>query len=145
MRHQNGEGPDHRGDGVEARGLEQLGRRLEVLATTETSTGQDRAVRAEIIGSDQCAVEGLSARGASPVLALCRSLIRAGFNSARPLCAYRGDVLALSVRSIGEASRLRISSHGVGFERLPECTGGAPVRQNAPTVVGPWAGDGGTL
>jgi hypothetical protein len=33
----------------------------------------------------------------------------------------------LRVRSIGEAAQLRVASHGVGFERLPGCTGASPI------------------
>ncbi len=38
-------------------------------------------------------------RGASPVLALCRKLLVAGIDQARPLHAYRGEVLCLIIRS----------------------------------------------
>jgi hypothetical protein len=62
-------------------------------------------------------------------LALARLLIEAGHDPATPLEAWRGETLCLRVRSIGEGARLRIASHGVGFERLPECTGSPPVRQ----------------
>ena len=51
MHYQNGEGPDHRSGGVEARELEQLGRRLEVLPTAEKSLRQVRVIRAEIVGA----------------------------------------------------------------------------------------------
>ena len=88
-------------------------------------------IRAALIGSNHCEAEGITApRGSVPVLALCRALIEAGHDPNRPLHAYRGDVLALSVRSIGQGARLRVASHGVGFERLPECTEGSPIREN---------------
>jgi len=98
---------------------------------------------ATLAGSNGCDAEGITAHGSAPVLGLCRELVAAGHNPDRPLHAYRGDMLALAVRSIGEGAQLRIASHGVGFERLPGCTGGPPVRQNASTVVG-GAGDGDT-
>jgi hypothetical protein len=44
-----------------------------------------------------------------------------------PLEASRGFTLCLRVRSIGEGARLRIATHGVGFERVPECTAGPPA------------------
>jgi hypothetical protein len=72
-------------------------------------------------------------RCSAPVLALCRRLIEAGHEPERSLYAYRGAVL---VRSIGEAARLRIATHGVGFEPLPECT------QKAQAAAGLGAGDG---
>jgi hypothetical protein len=48
----------------------------------------------------------------SPVLALCRKLVEAGYPSSADLEAYRGDVLALRVRSIGEAARLEVTGSG---------------------------------
>ena len=84
-------------------------------------------IRAELFGADCCAGLGLEARGAAPVLALCRKLVEAGHDPALALDAYRGDVLCLRIRSIGEGARLRIASHGVGFEPLQGCTGASPV------------------
>lgn len=76
------------------------------------------AVVAEITGSDTCAALGVSAVSATPILVLCRKLIEAGYDPATPLEAWRGDVLCLTVRSIGEAAALEINSHGSGFVRL---------------------------
>jgi hypothetical protein len=45
---------------------------------------------------------------------------------------FRGETLALIVRSIGEAARLRIGSHGVGFEADPACGASPPIAPNAP-------------
>jgi len=64
MVHQNGEGPAHRIGGGEARELEQLGRRLEVLLTAEESLRQDRIIRAELFGDDRCSAEGITVRAA---------------------------------------------------------------------------------
>jgi hypothetical protein len=64
------------------------------------------AIRAELIGSDRCSGLGMTARGTTPVLALCRLLIEAGNDLATPLEAWRGDVLCLRIRSIGEGARL---------------------------------------
>jgi hypothetical protein len=41
-----------------------------------------------------------------------------------PLEVWRGPVLCLQVRSIGEAAQLRVATHGVGFERLRGCVAG---------------------
>jgi hypothetical protein len=49
------------------------------------------------------------------VLALCRALVGAGYDPGRPLHVYRHRTLALTVRSIGEGARLRVSAHGTGF------------------------------
>ena len=66
-------------------------------------------IRANITGSDRCQAEGIAVRGAAPVLAMCRKLLDAGYDPARPLHAYRGDALALKVRSIGEGAKLTVN------------------------------------
>ena|SRR5436305_11340895 len=95
----------------------------------------DGPIHATLIGSSRCEALGITARGSAPVLAFCRALVAAGHNPQRPLHVYRGDVLALVVGSIGDGARLRVATHGVGFEGIPGCTGGPPVRQNGPTIV----------
>ena len=83
----------------------------------------DRSViRAVIEGAEQCTALGQRVQASTPVLALCRELIAAGHDPSRPLHAYRDGVLALRVRSIGEAARLRVATHGVGFEADKKCT-----------------------
>jgi hypothetical protein len=74
-------------------------------------------IRAALIGSHRCEAEGISVCAAAPVLALCRKLVSAGHDPRRPLHAYRGNVLALRVRSIGEGMQLAIAGDGVGFRR----------------------------
>ena len=44
-----------------------------------------RTIRGELDGSEQCSAAGITARGTAPVLQLCRLLVRAGVNPARPL------------------------------------------------------------
>jgi hypothetical protein len=68
-------------------------------------------------GQPQASALGITAQAAAPVLALCRKLVAAGFDPNTPLEAY-GDrnVLALKVRSIGEAAQLRVNSKGNSFE-----------------------------
>ena len=95
-----------------------------------------RPVRAQLIGAGRCVVDGYTTRGHAPILAMCRQLIAAGYDPRSPLLAYRGDTLALRVRSIGDAAELRVAPHGVGFERLPECTGASLVRQNGSDLSG---------
>ena len=75
------------------------------------------AIRAEI-GSGRCSTLGMTARSTAPVLALCRALVTAGQDPNRPLHAYRGDVLCLRVRSIGEGARLAIEDDRYGRPRL---------------------------
>jgi hypothetical protein len=92
---------------------------------------------ATLVGSGRCAAFGVTGCGSAPILALCRALVAAGHDPHRPLHVYRDGSLALVVRSIGEGALLRIATHGVGFERIPKCTGGPPARQIAPTRVRP--------
>jgi hypothetical protein len=75
-------------------------------------------IRAEIFGFDRCEAEGHTVKASAPVLAMCRELIAAGFDPGRPLQAYRGNVLCLKVRSIGEGAMLDCQDGG-GF-RLRE-------------------------
>ena len=83
----------------------------------------------QLVGSDIATALGLTAQSSSPVLLLCRELVAAGYDPATPMHVVRGDTLALIVRSIGEAIRLRIGSHGVGFEADPQCGARPPMRR----------------
>jgi hypothetical protein len=89
---------------------------------------QTQALRAELAGSDQCAAAGITARGAAPVLRLCRLLIAAGHDPRRRLEVYRGAVLALRVRSIGEAAALEINSKGTRFVAARPVRTASPAR-----------------
>src|SRR5215471_8745046 len=88
------------------------------------------SIQAELIGSDCCSALGITERSSTPVLTICRRLVQAGHHRATPLEVYRGEVLCLRVRSIGEGAGLRVGTHGVGFERSSECTAASPMRQN---------------
>jgi hypothetical protein len=98
-------------------------------------TEHETVIRAELIGSNRCAALGMTVSATAPVMALCRQLIAAGHDPGLPLEAWRGPILCLRVRSIGEAAELRLATHGGGFERLPGyaagCTIASPVRENA--------------
>ena len=97
-------------------------------------TEHETVIRAELFGSDACAALGVAVCATAPVLALCRRLVAAGYDPALPLEAWRGPALCLRVRSIGEASQLRVATHGLGFEHLHGCAAGctaaSPMRQN---------------
>jgi hypothetical protein len=81
-------------------------------------------IRAELVGDDKALACGQVAVSSTPLLALCRLLVAAGYDPATPLEAYRGETLCLTVRAIGEAARLEIGSHGKGFKlRPPEFKG----------------------
>ena len=93
-------------------------------------------IRAELSGSDCASACGVAVRNGSPVIALCRQLIAAGYDSATPLEAYRGAILCLHVRSIGETAGLEIAAHGVGFRKRGRANeDGAPYGDEKPTEV----------
>ena len=87
-------------------------------------------IYAELSGGDKCSALGITAHGTSPILALCRLLIGARYDPSRPLHAYRGEILCLRVRSIGEAARLEVTPKGTGFVRRLAVRPAPPVRQN---------------
>jgi hypothetical protein len=45
------------------------------------------AIDAELFNSDECRACGITTHNDSPVLAMCRALIDAGYDSSRPLHA----------------------------------------------------------
>jgi len=97
--------------------------------------GNTQVIRAELIGSDTCTAVGLTVRVGTPVLTLCRRLIDVGYDAATPLLVYRGEVLALTIRSIGQAARLEINAKGTGFTCHRAVRTAPPVRRNAPAHV----------
>jgi len=74
-----------------------------------------QVVRAELVGDTVCRAEGVTVCSHTPILELCRGLIRAGINPARGLHCHRDGVLCVTVRSIGEAAALELNSKGTGF------------------------------
>lgn len=95
-----------------------------------TNNQTPRPQQEPITGSTVCTAAGITVNLSSPVLALCRALVAAGYDPATPLHAYRGDVLCLTVRSIGEGAKLKVNGPGTGFIRAPERSPAAPVRLN---------------
>jgi hypothetical protein len=71
-------------------------------------------IRATLIGSYRYEALGITGRGYAPVFALCRALVAAGHDPRRPLHAYRRDVLALGVNSIGEGAKLTVREDRAG-------------------------------
>ena len=68
--------------------------------------GGSTTIRAELVGINTATAEGITVRGKSPITGLCRRLIEAGHDPGRSLEAFRGDVVCIRVRSIGEAAKL---------------------------------------
>ena len=73
-------------------------------------------IRAELFGDGTAAAAGITMTGSAPILALCRKLVAAKHDPDQSLAAYRGDTLALRVRSIGKAANLEIDGKGCGFK-----------------------------
>jgi hypothetical protein len=66
---------------------------------------------------------------------MCRKLIAAGHDPATPLEAYRGPILCLRVRSIGEGAKLTVKTMGNGapgfiVERAPGRAITLPMQTN---------------
>jgi hypothetical protein len=105
------------------------------VAKKETETSEFTLVASpvlgQLIGSDKATATGITVRGPSPVLALCRKLVAAGVDPNRSLHAYRGDLLCLVVRSIGEAAQFDVNSKGTGFTKYR-----VPVRIASPVRPG---------
>jgi len=124
-----------------------LGRRVSSIINPTSKLTQ--ALRAELIGPDRCTALGITASGHAPVLALCRLLIVAGHPPATPLQVYRGETLALRVRSVGEGACLAIEDDRHGRPRFrrsrkevgrygaasPVCLNTAGVVNSGPGVI----------
>ena len=100
-------------------------------------------IRAQLIGTGCCVVDEYTTRGHAPTLAMCRQLIAAGYDPKLPLEAYRGDVLAIRVKSIGRGAKLTVEDDRTGrprfgrFRKAAESCGAAPlVRQNGSDLSG---------
>src|SRR5262249_45628028 len=76
-------------------------------------------IRAELTGSTRAAAAGITCGGQHPpVPGLFPPLIEAGHDPATPLEAYRGNVLCLRVRSIGEGAALTVMDSSNGTPRF---------------------------
>lgn len=83
---------------------------------------------ATITGSDTAVALGIAVRSPSPLLCLCRALLRAGADPNRPLHAFRADVLALTIRTLADGAQLEVNQHGTGFTARRE-------RRAAPSIT----------
>ena len=86
-------------------------------------------------GSDFAVVgDGIEARTA---LDLCRQLLAAGANPDAAFICYRGDQVALRIRSVGEGAKLTIREDGlrvVAWRAFSERDVSPPMRQNNEVV-----------
>jgi hypothetical protein len=53
------------------------------VENTQLNDATQESIRAQIINSGEASAKGVTARGPSPVLALCRKLVEAGFDPSR--------------------------------------------------------------
>ena len=88
-------------------------------------------IRVTLIGFDRREAAGISVRGYAAVLDLCRELVAAGFDPACPLEAWRGQILCLRVRSIGQGARLTVAD-----DRPPTFDAGRNARKGMPRARG---------
>jgi hypothetical protein len=96
----------------------------------------DAIIRAHLAG-DICTAAGLTAKSPSPVLALCRKLMDAGYDPSASLEVHRGDTLAFRVKSIWRGAQLRMGASPAGtpiLKRHETCPAARPVRQKLEAV-----------
>jgi hypothetical protein len=99
-----------------------------------------QAIRAEIVGEDRTSALGIEARASAPALALCRQLL-AALSADQALEVYRGAILALRVRSIGEGARLTVEDNGTPVlrpwrDRDAGVGAAPPMRENGAAGTG---------
>jgi hypothetical protein len=99
-----------------------------MLSYTKAGTTRNSVI-AHLSGSSTCTGAGITANSPTPVLALCRQLLAAGLDPDQAMDVYRGATLALRVRSLREAARLEINSHGTGFAARAIGGPAPPMRQ----------------
>jgi hypothetical protein len=87
-------------------------------------------IRAELIGSRTAIAGDIVAVAYAPVLELARQLVLAGHDPASRLEAYRGSMLCLRIRSIGEAAELEINSKGTDLVPRRAVRTGSPIHSN---------------
>jgi hypothetical protein len=89
------------------------------------------AIRAELIGQDCARANEILVTGhAASALRLCRALRKAGIDPATPLEAYRGAMLSLRVRSIGEGAALTVRDGPDGKPRFATFRPGPDGRES---------------
>jgi hypothetical protein len=97
-------------------------------------------ITAALIGADTAHAGDIVTRGKSPVFALCRALLAAGADPDSKLECFRGDVLALTVKTIGIGAKLTIKENVwvgprvVPYEPFSRDRVGRHVRQNDEAV-----------
>jgi hypothetical protein len=90
-------------------------------------------MKAEFLDDDTCRTADFEVRGYAPALDMCRRLLAEGFDPATPLEVYRGDMLCLRIRAIGEGATLCVEDDKIGKPRFAKrrrkSTGGARMSE----------------
>jgi hypothetical protein len=102
-------------------------RKTRTAADRETAT----AIHGELIGDDRAVALGIEAQSSAAVLALCRALVTAGHDPTTRMEVYRGPMLALVVRSIGEAAALDVVDGRFQKWHPREPSAASPIEQPA--------------
>jgi hypothetical protein len=90
-------------------------REIGQLGGTTNSTHNTQAnISATLRGDEECEAVNVVVTGHAPVLKLCRELLAQGVDPDTALTVYRRGIVALKVRSIGEAARLTVKTAGNG-------------------------------
>jgi hypothetical protein len=100
------------------------------IISATTARFNSLPVYGELSGDDTCTCSGLTVRANAPVLAMCRQLLAVGLDPDTAMEVYRGAILALKVRSIGEAARLDVNSKGTGFVAYRGVRTAPPIAPN---------------
>jgi hypothetical protein len=97
-------------------------------------------ITAALVGNDTAQAGDIVCRGRSPVFGLCRALLAAGADPNSKLECYRGDVLALTVKTIGIGAKFtikeneRVGPRVVPYEAFSRDRVEPPVRSNGDPV-----------
>jgi hypothetical protein len=59
---------------------------------TRSATPRQESIKAELTGADRCTAAGIKVDSGSPVLAMCRKLVAAGYDPATPLHSWENAV-----------------------------------------------------
>jgi len=125
--------PRHSESGAEARVLDGFASHVSAIAISEPRPEQ-AIIHASLAGCNSCSALGITVTGYAPALALCRELLRTGHEPDRPLHVYRGSVLALKIRSIGEGAGLTVEDDRYGRPRIRRWRERSKLRGAEPVV-----------
>jgi len=100
-----------------------------MMTRSQPPLAETLTIRAQLTGS-ACTAVGVVATGHAPAVELCRRLLAAGLHPDLPVEVYRGSVLCLRIRSVGEGARLQVRDNRFGepvFRRKTASPGVPPA------------------